>query len=216
MITSTWNVLLYQAIKKDCTTVSQLQARRHNGKSHGKGNWNDKRKKKVRQYPNKPGSVSWPRRTGSSSFIQSASHPAAQAFYPPSSGSWPVGQATLIDDGIHELAASSQHSPAITRRLVVSYTTFSPLPTPMGQAVVFFCLHLPSPTASIFRSGAPCAARTFLSHLSWMPAMKPGHCLTNCKSSKIYWDACNAQPFFVNRDKLLPSCKEWCTRLGNF
>ena len=30
-------------------------------------------------------------------------------------------------DGLHELAASSGHSPTITRRLVVSYTTFSPL-----------------------------------------------------------------------------------------
>ena len=30
------------------------------------------------------------------------------------------------------------------------------------QAVVFFCLLLPSPTASIFRSGASCAARPFL------------------------------------------------------
>ena len=29
-------------------------------------------------------------------------------------------------------------------------------------AVVLFCLSLPSPTASIFGSGAPCAARTFL------------------------------------------------------
>ena len=32
------------------------------------------------------------------------------------------------NDGIRELAASSQHSLAITRQLVVSYTTFSPLP----------------------------------------------------------------------------------------
>jgi len=31
------------------------------------------------------------------------------------------------DDGIRELAAPSRHSPTITRRLVVSYTTFSPL-----------------------------------------------------------------------------------------
>jgi len=30
-------------------------------------------------------------------------------------------------------------------------------------AVVLFCLILPSPTASIFRSGIPYAARTFLS-----------------------------------------------------
>ena len=32
------------------------------------------------------------------------------------------------DDGIRELAAPSRHSPMITHRLVVSYTTFSPLP----------------------------------------------------------------------------------------
>ena len=31
------------------------------------------------------------------------------------------------------------------------------------EAVVFFCPNLLSPIASIFRSGAPCAARTFLS-----------------------------------------------------
>jgi len=32
------------------------------------------------------------------------------------------------DDGLHELAAPRWNSPPITRRLVVSYTTFSPLP----------------------------------------------------------------------------------------
>jgi hypothetical protein len=48
-----------------------------------------------------------------------------QAFYPPSlkiSGGQPS------NDGIRELAASRWHSPMITHRLVVSYTTFSPLP----------------------------------------------------------------------------------------
>jgi hypothetical protein len=30
-------------------------------------------------------------------------------------------------------------------------------------AVIFFYRHLPSPTASTFGSGVPCAARTFLS-----------------------------------------------------
>ena len=71
-------------------------------------------------------------------------------------------------DGIRELAAPSRHSPTIARRLVVSYTAFSPLPrTPRGKyrmAVIFFCLHLRSPTACIFTSGVSCAARTFLSH----------------------------------------------------
>ena len=65
--------------------------------------------------------------------------------------------------GLHELAASSGHSLTITRQLVVSYTTFSPLPY-RSKAVVFFCPYLLSPIASTFRSGAPYAARTFLSH----------------------------------------------------
>jgi len=46
--------------------------------------------------------------------------------------------------GLHELAAPSGHSPMITHRLVVSYTTFSPLPR-MHEAVVFFCPYLLSP-----------------------------------------------------------------------
>ena len=68
--------------------------------------------------------------------------------------------------GIHELTAPSRHSMTITRHLVVSYTTFSPLPClslKTSLAVIFFCLHLLSPIASIFGSGMLCAARTFLS-----------------------------------------------------
>ena len=63
-------------------------------------------------------------------------------------------------DGLHELAAPSRPSQTITRLLVVSYTTFSPLPF---RAVIFFCRRLLSPIASIFGSGMPYAARTFLS-----------------------------------------------------
>jgi len=50
----------------------------------------------------------------------------ALAFYPPqlhrnaSSGQ-------LSNCGLHELAASRWHSSIVTNRLVVSYTTFSPL-----------------------------------------------------------------------------------------
>ena len=65
----------------------------------------------------------------------------------------------------------------VTRRLVVSYTTFSPLPQTFPvvtdqflKAVVFFCLLLLLPIASIFGSEAPYAARTFLSHPLGMPA----------------------------------------------
>ena len=73
-------------------------------------------------------------------------------------------------DGLHELAAPSGHSPMITHWLVLSYTTFSPLPHKLTvnscEAVVFFCPYLLSPIASTFGSGAPCAARTFLSCLA--------------------------------------------------
>ena len=79
--------------------------------------------------------------------------------------------------GLHELTAPRWHSLTITRQLVVSYTTFSPLPDTKPRrmlkapslrnkfrAVVFFYRHLLSPIASIFGSGMPFAARTFLFH----------------------------------------------------
>ena len=50
------------------------------------------------------------------------------------------------DDGLRELAAPSRHSPTITRRLVVSYTTFSPLPLPLRA--VGGCFLLPAPTVT--------------------------------------------------------------------
>ena len=59
-------------------------------------------------------------------FIYSASHPAAPAFYPPLLTERHSGGQPSINV-LHELAASRRHSPAITRRLVVSYTAFSPL-----------------------------------------------------------------------------------------
>jgi len=82
-------------------------------------------------------------------------------------------------DGLRELAASRWNSTAVTNRLVVSYTTFSPLPF---RAVVFFSHIQLSPTASIFRSGAPCAARTFLSFLlSEKPATGRGSAFSVAK-----------------------------------
>ena len=96
-------------------------------------------------------------------------------------------------DGLHELAASRRHSPQIALRLVVSYTTFSPLPAYYacggtgqgrqdGTAVVFFCLTLLLPIASTFRSGASCAAQAgqrqagtllFSMRNYYIPAEKP-------------------------------------------
>lgn len=66
--------------------------------------------------------------------------------------------------GLHELTAPRWHSLAITRQLVVSYTTFSPLP--LRAVILFFHIQL-SPTASVFGSGTSYAARTFLSHHCW-------------------------------------------------
>ena len=113
----------------------------------------------------------------------------ALAFYPPSRRSLAGasgGQPSV--DGIHELAAPSRYSTTVASRLVVSYTTFSPLPlfnlqlsiihfqlSIVEEAVIFFYRHLLSPTASTFRSGASCAARTFLSCTPGTSG-RPGQC----------------------------------------
>ena len=76
-------------------------------------------------------------------------------------------------DGIRELAASRRNSLTITRQLVVSYTTFSPLPPTEAGAVILFSRILLSPTAGIFTSGVSYAARTFLSRSS-LPRMEGG------------------------------------------
>ena len=100
--------------------------------------------------------------------------------------------------GLHELTAPRWHSLAITRQLVVSYTTFSPLPDTKPRrmlkapslrnkfrAVVFFYRHLLSPIASIFGSGMPYAARTFLSHPPSRECQRQaGALLSKCKDSK--------------------------------
>lgn len=94
--------------------------------------------------------------------------------------------------GIHELTAPRWHSLTITRQLVVSYTTFSPLLSPpqtgqTGQvkAVIFFYRHLLSPIASSFGSGMPYAARTFLSHLK-DASDRPEHCFRHAKVQKTF------------------------------
>ena len=91
--------------------------------------------------------------------------------------------------GIHELTAPRWHSLAITRQLVVSYTTFSPLQQPRrgiaGKAVIFFYRHLLSPIASSFGSGMLYAARTFLSHLK-DASDRPEHCFRHAKVQKTF------------------------------
>jgi hypothetical protein len=91
--------------------------------------------------------------------------------------------------GIHELTAPRWHSLTITRQLVVSYTTFSPLLSPTvgigGGAVIFFYRHLLSPIASSFGSGMLYAARTFLSHLK-DASDRPEHCFLHAKVQKTF------------------------------
>lgn len=91
--------------------------------------------------------------------------------------------------GIHELTAPRWYSLAITRQLVVSYTTFSPLLSPTvgigGGAVIFFYRHLLSPIASSFGSGMLYAARTFLSHLK-DASDRPEHCFRHAKVQKTF------------------------------
>lgn len=56
-----------------------------------------------------------------------------------------------------------------------------------GGAVIFFYRHLLSPIASIFGSGMPYAARTFLSHPPVENASdKPEHCFRNAKIAKKF------------------------------
>ena len=55
------------------------------------------------------------------------------------------------------------------------------------EAVIFFCRHLLSPIASTFGSGAPCAARTFLSRdLSEAPATNRSSAFSGCKGKDIF------------------------------
>ena len=62
------------------------------------------------------------------SFIYYARHHASLAFYPPSHPWGNSGGPPSHGDGLHELASSSRNSTTVARCLVVSYTTFSPLP----------------------------------------------------------------------------------------
>jgi len=94
-----------------------------------------------------------------------------------------LGRTTLFVDGLHELAASRGNSLTIARQLVVSYTTFSPLPSHEATAVVFFFPTQLLPAASIFGSGASYAARTFLSYLQKRCQRQAGAVLYWCKGT---------------------------------
>ena len=84
------------------------------------------------------------------------------------------------DDGIHELAASRGHSTAITRRLVVSYTTFSPLPR--RERGGYFLLPSPTVTHSFyFRKWSALCCPDFPLALQKRASDKPCHCIQSAK-----------------------------------
>ena len=114
---------------------------------------------KRKQSPCKPGPVPL---AGCLSFIYSAGYPTALAFYPPS---W---LAPRTDSPQPMVYANLQPPDGTARRSPAGWWSLTP-PShpyrPRGAAVIFFCLHLLLPIASIFGSEVSYAARTFLSHL---------------------------------------------------
>ena len=84
------------------------------------------------------------------------------------------------NDGIHELAALGWHSTLITQRLVVSYTTFSPLPHIKGG---FFLLPYPTVTNSFYirKRGTLCCPDFPLAPDNKDASSRPGHCFQNAK-----------------------------------
>ena len=106
------------------------------------------------------------------SFIYYAGRPASPAFYPPPS-LWSDG--TPSNDGLHEHAAPRWYSPMIAHRLVVSYTTFSPLPhTRRGG---YFLLPTPAVADSFYfrKWGSLCCPDFPLLRLC-AAATEPRHC----------------------------------------
>jgi hypothetical protein len=137
------------------------------------------RSKKVRLCPDKPGSVS-ALTSRAPSFIYPAGHPADQAFYPPSSAE-ACQASSPYDDGLHELAAPRRHGMTVTSHPVVSYTTFSPLPTRKagGRSL------LPTPTVTnsfYFRKWGALCCPDFPLAPQTMPAIEPEHSLTDGQS----------------------------------
>ncbi len=118
-----------------------------------------KLQEKRKQCPCKPGSV--PYRNKAPVIYLVRRLPYVSSVLPSIAADASDGQSS--DDGIRELAAPRWNSLTITRQLVVSYTTFSPLPIHQEEAVIFFFHILLLPIAGTFTSGASYAARTFLS-----------------------------------------------------
>ena len=149
--------------------------------------------KKARQSPDKPGSVSF--QIGQSSVIYLPYRSPCTFSVLPSivvPGALRAGY-PQHDDGIHELTASRRHSPTITRRLVVSYTTFSSLPQDQQNVFCQFpkggYFLLPSPTVTnsfYFQKWSALCCPDFPLAYNYA-SDEPGHCLTiSAKVIKLF------------------------------
>ena len=101
-------------------------------------------------------------RTSLLPFIYYASRPASLAFYPPPYPRKEIGREALKRWYTWTCSPQMVQPDDCPSAGGLLHTPSHPYHT-QGMAVVFFYRHLPSPTASIFGSGVPYAARTFLS-----------------------------------------------------
>ena len=110
------------------------------------------------------------------SFIYYARHHASPAFYPPSVFKWHESHLKgWTGNPQPTVYMNLQHPAGTARRSPAAWWSLTPPSHPYlpslrcyqrkrQGAVVLFFLNQLSPAASTFRSGLPCAARTFLSH----------------------------------------------------
>ena len=101
---------------------------------------------------------------------------------------------TPSDDGIHELAAPRWYSPMITHRLVVSYTTFSPLPHTRHGG----CFLLPTPAVAdsfYFRKWGSLCCPDFPLPCLCTAATEPRHCFQ--RSAKVLLFGYNTKLFQI-------------------
>lgn len=118
------------------------------------------------------------------------SYPIALAFYPPSHSKQGNSGGRPSINGIRELAASSRNSRYVTIPLVVSYTTFSPLPRrdltrkPVSIPIYGGCFLLSTPTVTnsfYFQKWSILCCPDFPLAYEIMPATEPGHCFLPAK-----------------------------------
>ena len=98
------------------------------------------------------------------------------------------------DDGLHELAASRWNSPSITRRLVVSYTTFSPLPA-SGR---LFSSSISSCRQLLLLSEVECPVLPGLSSRRFLSFFMKKKRSSNQRQAEAVLSSCKSTNFYLN------------------